>query len=289
MELQLTPQHTSDDRACTRAALLVLALVTLLAGCGTTGIKAPVGRAPEAGAYARPAPASVRKVSPSATPRPAKRTISPGTVHTVRDGETLYAIAWRYGLDFRRLGEWNRIRAPYVIYPGQRLTLKAPVRTVAKRITHVRKSTQSVPKKTSRKPASKSSGTTSTALLKGWTWPTDGRVLRNFAQTGKAGVDFGGREGQAVVAAASGEVVYSGSGLRGYGQLIIVKHNKKFLSAYAHNKKLYVAEGDKVVRGQRIADMGSTGAERVQLHFEIRRNGKPVDPFSYLPLKPGRR
>jgi lipoprotein NlpD len=129
----------------------------------------------------------------------------------------------------------------------------------------------------------------SNVTVKDWGWPTNGKVIRGFKGSDRKGVDFGGSEGQAITAAAPGNVVYSGSGLRGYGQLIIIKHNKKFLSAYAHNKKLHVREGDKVVRGQRIADMGRTGTERVKLHFEIRKNGKPVDPFGYLPRNPGRR
>ena len=270
--------------------LTAVALSVLSAGCAGPDIKAPVGRAPD-NAQAR-APQTVRNSTFSV---PHKRTSVEQTsanVHTVRRGETLYAIAWRYGIDFRTLRRANRIRAPYVIYPGQKLTLKSTASAVEKPRTSASKPPKRVattaPKSASRS-VFKAKKTVSVAPVKGWSWPTDGQILRRFAQSDNAGVDFAGTEGQAVLAAASGEVVYSGSGLRGYGQLIIVKHNKKFLSAYAHNKKLHVAEGDKVVRGQRIADMGSTGAERVKLHFEIRRDGKPVDPFGYLPRKPGRR
>jgi lipoprotein NlpD len=119
-----------------------------------------------------------------------------------------------------------------------------------------------------------------------WTWPTDGQVLKRFndSDSGK-GLDIGGNRGQAVKAAAGGRVVYQGSGLRGYGQLIIIKHSDEFLSAYAHNDRIHVKEGDVVKRGQKIADMGSTGTDRVKLHFEIRRQGVPTDPLKYLPKR----
>ncbi|HEX6827833.1 MAG TPA: peptidoglycan DD-metalloendopeptidase family protein, partial [Burkholderiales bacterium] len=113
-------------------------------------------------------------------------------------------------------------------------------------------------------------------------WPTQGKVLTPFSE-GTKGVDIAGRAGQPVLASAAGKVVYSGSGLRGYGKLIIIKHNKTYLSAYAHNDQLLVKEGQTVTRGQKIAEMGSTDADRVKLHFEIRRYGKPVDPLKHLP------
>ena len=114
-------------------------------------------------------------------------------------------------------------------------------------------------------------------------WPTEGTVTSNFAKSGRKGVNISGRLGQSVLAAADGRVVYAGGGLRGYGELIIVKHNKRFLSAYAHNNRILVKEGDTVRVGQRIAEMGSTGTDKVMLHFEIRRDGNPVDPVRYLP------
>jgi lipoprotein NlpD len=117
-----------------------------------------------------------------------------------------------------------------------------------------------------------------------WVWPTAGKLLHPFNQgTNPKGVAIGGTAGQPVIASAAGKVVYSGSGLRGYGKLIIIKHNSTYLSVYAHNRELLVKEGERVSRGQKIAEMGSTDAERVSLHFEIRRLGKPVDPFKYLP------
>lgn len=120
----------------------------------------------------------------------------------------------------------------------------------------------------------------------GWVWPASGKVLKNFDENGAGkGLDIGGSKGQPVQAAASGRVVYQGSGLRGYGQLIIVKHSDEYLSAYAHNDRIYVKEGDIVKRGQKIAAMGDSGTDRVMLHFEVRRNGKPVDPLKYLPKR----
>jgi lipoprotein NlpD len=118
-----------------------------------------------------------------------------------------------------------------------------------------------------------------------WIWPADGSVQNRYSESDTKGLDISGTRGAAVRAAASGRVVYQGSGLRGYGQLIIIKHNDEFLSAYAHNDRIYVKEGDVVKRGQKIADMGSTGTDRVKLHFEIRRQGVPIDPLKYLPKR----
>lgn len=118
-----------------------------------------------------------------------------------------------------------------------------------------------------------------------WLWPSSGKVLAPFSESGNKGLDFGGKAGDPVVAAGEGKVVYAGAGLRGYGELVIIKHNATFLSAYAHNRKILVKEGQAVSRGQKIAEMGSTDADSVKLHFEIRKQGKPVDPAQYLPKK----
>ena len=118
-----------------------------------------------------------------------------------------------------------------------------------------------------------------------WMWPSSGKLVGQFSESGNKGLDFAGKAGDPVVAAGEGKVVYAGSGLRGYGELVIVKHNATFLSAYAHNRKILVQEGQQVTRGQKIAEMGSTDADAVKLHFEIRRQGKPVDPLQYLPRR----
>lgn len=306
---------------------IALGVVLALAGCAGTGSVAPVGRKGEAATRANPVVETSVPARPRARPEARSEPAYAAGQHRVARGETLYSIAWRYGHDFREVAAWNNISAPFTIYPGQVLTttgpslarlnpaLEAPdpvppppdtaASSAPKALPPTKPATRSNPKpvakpaakpavtkpvarptKPATQPASKVTGNVST---NGWAWPTDGKVIRGFRSGDRKGVDFGGREGQPIIAAASGDVVYSGSGLRGYGQLIIIKHNKNFLSAYAHNKKLHVKEGDKVVRGQRIADMGRTGAERVKLHFEIRKNGKPVDPFGYLPRNPGRR
>jgi len=118
-----------------------------------------------------------------------------------------------------------------------------------------------------------------------WIWPSTGKVIASFSDAGSKGLDFSGKAGDPVIAAGEGKVVYAGAGLRGYGELVIIKHNATFLSAYAHNRKILVKEGQQVSRGQKIAEMGNTGTDAVKLHFEIRKQGKPVDPAQYLPKK----
>lgn len=217
--------------------------------------------------------------------------------HRVSAGETLYSIAWRYDLDYRRLARHNGISSPYTIYPGQVLDLavgqSAP--SVAKPDNPPsdggrEESGESATADSSEQNRSKNKTPSepSEPLSEGrpqWRWPVEGRVLSAFgASTGlNRGIDIAGELGDSVVAAAKGRVVYAGSGLRGYGNLVIIKHNETYLSAYAHNRQLRVAEGDSVDAGEVIAEMGSSGTDSVRLHFEIRRDGKPVDPIGYLP------
>lgn len=137
-------------------------------------------------------------------------------------------------------------------------------------------------------PGEQSTSATATADGITWSWPASGKILAGFNDTTTAkGLDIAGTLGQPVLAAADGKVVYSGTGLRGYGQLIIIKHNATYLSAYAHNSKLLVKEGEQIIKGQKIAEMGSSDSDRVKLHFEIRKQGQPVDPIKYLPATPG--
>lgn len=203
--------------------------------------------------------------------------------YVVQRGDTLYSIAWRNGLDYQTVAAWNRIAAPYTIYPGQRILLRPPG-SAASRAKPA--PSRQAPSASGMRPAP------SVALSDGdpmpaWQWPATGPILRRFDanSTGKKGISIGGTHGTPVRAAASGNVVYAGSGLVGYGRLIIVKHNDTYLSAYGHNKELRVNEGDAVRAGQVIAEMGSSGTNRIQLHFEIRRQGKPVDPLRYLPRR----
>lgn len=213
---------------------LLLSAMVLVAGCGGAGMREDVG-AERAGAG----------------------------FHVVRPGETLYAIATRYGLDYRDLARWNRLGDGSLIYPGQRLRLSAVAAA----------------------PRSMETPAESAPAVARWQWPTAGAVIAGYRQSARtaSGVLIGGSAGQPVVAAADGEVVYSGSGLTGYGQLVIVRHNAAWLSAYGHNQQLLVAEGERVRAGAQIARMGEGPGRQAALHFEIRRNGEPVNPLDYLP------
>lgn len=200
--------------------------------------------------------------------------------HQVRRGDTLYSIAWRYGRDYRELAKINNIRYPYLIKPGQRLQLKAQSGSrpaVAARAT--RAPARSAPATAASSPqrALQTRGTPN------WQWPLEGKLIGHFAGSGGRGIDIQASHSAAVRAAADGVVVYAGDGLIGYGNLVIIKHNETFLSAYAHNRELLVNEQKSVKAGQRIAEIGSTGKKSRVLHFEIRKNGKPVNPLRYLP------
>ena len=213
-------------------------------------------------------------------PRSGPRTT--GDSYVVREGDTLFSIAWRNNLDYRDLAAWNSIEDPSRIRPGQRLSLRPrPGTTEAPRQTDTTRREQPAPAdrpSRQRPPVQADSDLT-------WDWPVTGELIGRFGQNGNRGIDVSAREGAPIRSAAEGEVVYSGSGLSGYGQLIIIKHTDTYLSAYAHNRRLLVEEGDRVASGQRIAEMGRAPGsdDRPRLHFEIRRNGEPVDPLSRLP------
>ncbi len=220
--------------------------------------------------------------------------------YRVIPGDTLFSIAWRYGLKYEELAKFNHISPPYLIKPSQLIRLDIGSGKYNSSVSKPAKTTSSPIKsrniasgkvsasKNNKTPVGKYSGSV-TAATQGvvWYWPSKGGVIARFQSNNglNKGVDIGGILGEPVLAAASGRVVYAGSGLRGYGKLLIIKHSETFLSAYAHNNQLLVKEGDLVKAGQRIADMGSSGADRVKLHFEIRREGTPVDPLVYLPKK----
>ena len=199
------------------------------------------------------------------------------TQHVVRSGETLFTIAWRYGKDPSAVARWNGLGDGSLIHPGQVLRLTPPPAGSAPRTTSTRSS----------KPAPKPLPPVPTQPPPPWGWPTAGNVTVNFG--GKPGTGTGilidGKVGQPVRAAASGSVVYAGSGLIGYGQLIILKHNDTYLSAYGYNASLLVEEGEKINKGQRIATMGEGPERKARLHFESRRNGTPVNPRQFLPAR----
>lgn len=241
------------------------------------------------------------------------------TTHWVSRGETLFSIAWRYGKDFKTLAALNGISAPYTIFPGQRLQLEGRLPALASS----RSSTKRQPLSPKSKPQQPSKVTTLSTTVKvtpatptvvtadktrskketrkstsppansvsfsrfQWQWPALGKVTQYFkpGSSTQKGIDIDGRLGQSVVAAGPGAVVYAGSGLRGYGNLVIIKHNDTYLSAYAHNSTILVREGEMIKAGQKIAEIGSSGTNKNKLHFEIRKEGKPVNPLAYLPKK----
>lgn len=213
-------------------------------------------------------------------------------IYRVGVGETLYSIAWRFGMDYRNLARRNHLTPPYHIQPGQiiYLTKNAPTQTVNLPVSPpapVRKSSTRMIQPVLKKPVivtPELHEREPNKIISTWKWPAHGQVIGTFSAMNK-GINISGNAGDPVFATATGKVVYSGHGLRGYGNLIIIKHNSIFLSAYAHNKKVLVTEGDWVKGGQKIAEVGNTGARRTLLHFEIRRNGQPVNPLIYLTRK----
>jgi len=261
--------------------LPVLVAVLWLTACGGGGTVAPV-QSLGAAAYGGPHP----------------------SYYVVRQGDTLYSIGWRYGVDYRKLARWNGISAPYTIYVGQKLRLRAPAnsknagkRTLSpsKKVSdgkvknrssaNLAKLAPSVEAKSDRPSTIPHSSEKSAAGVQ-WHWPTEGEVIQTFSSSdpNRKGVDIAGEVGQSVVAAADGKVIYSGKGPPRYSKLLIIKHENDFLSTYAYNRVLMSKEGDWVQRGQKIAKMGRGGAShRARLHFEIRRYGQPVDPLHYLP------
>jgi len=227
--------------------------------------------------------------------------------YRVQRGDSLHAIAFNFGLDWRDIAAWNRISPPYTIYPDQELRLSPPVMQPGRSepndpvesapgpaVATMPAQSQNSP---DRQPAPAQSQDSSDrrpapAVASGrdpvgWRWPVEGRILSSFSPNDPArnGIDIAGREGQGVMASADGEVVYSGNGLIAYGELIIIKHSERMLSAYAHNRKRLVQEGQAVKAGQRIAEMGRNDRNQALLHFEIRRDGKPQDPLRYLPAR----
>jgi lipoprotein NlpD len=210
--------------------------------------------------------------------------------HVVRRGETLYQIAWEHGLDQRDLARWNGLRNPDLIQVGQRLRLTSPPGAAATPTANgaPARGAAAPPSAPAARPAQPAPRTAPPAAPPdpppAWTWPTDGQVVSRFgsAQGIATGVAIGGRVGQRVNAAAVGRVVYAGSGLIGYGQLVIIKHNETYLSAYGHLSRVLVAQGQDVGRGQEIAAMGVGPERQPRLHFEIRRNGVPIDPLQLV-------
>ena len=305
----------------------LLAMAAVLAGCASSGQRAPVVERGEAPKKSVAAPDETRKkLLREKDWRP--------QVYVVQKGDTLYSIAFNYGFDYHELAELNGIQDPGVIQIGQQIRLfpggampiippaaveskpiepavrEQPrlakyeysdaamaqiekVQQLAQPVTIVAESKpkpEPKPKPETKPEPKPETRTENTAdndedeTLE-WSLPAQGKLVAGFSESANnKGVDIAGKLGQPILASAPGKVVYSGSGLRGYGKLVIIKHNKTYLSAYAHNDQVLVKEGQSVTRGQKIAEMGNTDADQVKLHFEVRRFGKPVDPAKYLPL-----
>lgn len=205
---------------------------------------------------------------------------------TVRKGDTLFSISFAHGRSHQSVARINGIKPPYTIYPGQRIkvTGNAPVPSRKKTTTSRKQSSKTDKRTSSTKKKRKTVHRKSTIK---WAWPANGKIIRKYSANAprKKGIGISGKRGQPINAAAPGKVVYSGDGLLGYGNLIIVKHNEAYLSAYAHSLSVFVKEGQQVKRGQKLASMGNNENGQPMLHFEIRRNGKPVNPVSYLPRR----
>lgn len=205
--------------------------------------------------------------------------------YLVRKGDTLYSIAFRYGLDYKSLARLNGIRAPYTIYADQVLRLRGSAKRTEKDSGPSVAKAPPGPASTYKKPPV--STTKFPASVSEWRWPLDGKVISQFSLTNPVnkGIDIAGKSGDRVLAAADGVVVYAGGNLRGYGKLVIIKHSDNFLSAYGNNKSMQVKEGQTVKAGKSIARVGASASNTEMLHFEIRRDGKPEDPLKYLPRK----
>ena len=282
-----------------RAGLWVVPLAAvLLSACGTSLNTAPVED--------RRMPASRPVLEGSTAPArqaPGFENAGKPGYYTVKPGETLIRIGLETGQNWKDLARWNNLAQPNQIEVGQVLRVVPPgvVATTAgedsggvvtRPIGSASIATAPVAPGTAgaaARPAAASAPSAEPAAAAAndsglsWIWPVSGPVLAGFDEVKNKGLDIGGKAGDPVLAAAEGRVVYVGAGLRGYGNLIILKHNNTYLTAYAHNQSLLVKEDQTVRKGQKIAEMGSSDADRVKLHFEVRRQGKPVDPQKYLP------
>jgi lipoprotein NlpD len=273
---------------CALSALLVLLPLSLMNGCASTSHRAPVSER------------SAREFAYEPDTRPA--------TYTVRKGDTLFSIALDYGLDYKELAAWNGISNPRVLTVGRKLRLRSPVETASPRAappvaarslgagpTSFPEGVKSQPKAvklpyseqaaaslSQQSPPDEKTPTDDENV--NWGWPTKGKLAASFNEaTNSKGIDIAGTAGQSVLASAAGTVLYSGTGIRGYGKLIVLKHNKTYSSVYGYNSVILVKEGQNVIKGQKIAEMGNTDTDQVKLHFEIRRLGKPIDPVKLLP------
>ncbi|WP_137922469.1 peptidoglycan DD-metalloendopeptidase family protein [Hydrogenophaga sp. 2FB] len=270
-----------------------MAVLLVAAGCSTTRVSGPAPVEDRGGAPRAPAVVALPG---------AENAGKPG-YYTVKPGDTLFRIALDSGQNWRDVQAWNNLTNPNALEVGQVLRVQPPVTAassapatpsgpstspVASSGVVSRPLTEPAPPAASTSPttppstpAPASAGADELTFI----WPAQGTVITPFDEANNKGVSITGKIGDPVVAAADGRVVYAGAGLRGYGNLIILKHNNTYLTAYAHNQALLVREDQAVRQGQKIAEMGSSDTDRVKLHFEVRRLGKPVDPITYLPKR----
>jgi len=274
--------------------------VALLSACSSSvRVPAPVeDRTPAV----RPPAASSNPISPAvveaAKPLPGSENAGKPGYYTVQKGDTLTRIGLDHGQGWRDLARWNNLANPDLIEVGQVVRVSPPggaVETagvVVRPISSAPSSSGSVTQPgapTTGNTALSNAPPTQTPMANdeglAFIWPANGTLIAGFDEVKNKGLDIAGKAGDAILAAADGQVVYAGAGLRGYGNLIILKHNNTFLTAYAHNQALLVKEDQKVRKGQKIAEMGKSDADRVKLHFEVRKQGKPVDPTKLLPAR----
>jgi lipoprotein NlpD len=276
----------------------LVSMSALMAACGVTQPhRAPVEDR---------APASVEQMpvtAPESKPSSPPAEVAKSQQYAVRPGDTLIRIALDHGIGWRDLARWNGLDNPNLIEVGQVLRVAPPTSGEATRPVSVAR-VESKPLDSKTLPATASSGSVAATPSNGasvptaqpvavaggdaelsWAWPSSGALMTPFDEQRNKGLALAGKPGDAVLAAADGRVMYAGSGLRGYGNMVIIKHNDTYLSAYAHNQTLLVKEDQVVKKGQPIAEMGSSDADQVKLHFEIRRKGKPVDPARLLPSR----
>jgi lipoprotein NlpD len=278
-----------------RLICLCLAFAAFVSGCAISGRGAPApvedrnkprSQAVSKSTYETPR-ATTKK---SAAIAPADTAVKPG-YYSVKPGDTLIRIGLDHGQNWRDIIRWNAIENPNLIEVGQVLRVlppsaeSAPEAVVVKPVASPGSVTsgQEIPANpaTAKPPSNAATETTEEAMTFGW--PAAGSVQSTFDEAKNKGIDIAGKLGDSVMAAADGRVVYAGAGLRGYGNLIILKHNNNFLTAYAHNQTLLVREEQSVKKGQKIAEMGNSESEQIKLHFEIRKQGKPIDPIKLLP------
>ncbi len=289
-----TTLHFIKGMAC----LLVVAAVALLAaGCSPRVLKpAPVEDRATARSSSAVAGVVVGVVEPSAIkPLPGAENAGKPGYYTVKPGDAVIRIGLDSGQNWRDIVRWNNLENPNRIEVGQVLRVTPPGSDTAQAVTRPVAPGNATAASAAARPASVASGSASpsapaSAAPAGedelsFIWPAQGQLIGDFDGVKNKGLDISGKAGDPILASADGSVVYAGAGLRGYGNLIILKHNNIYLTAYAHNQTLLVKEDQTVKKGQKIAEMGNTDADRVKLHFEVRRQGKPVDPVKYLPAK----